>query len=359
MIRELFIPLISYVTAFNVFRYITFRSFMAALTALIICLVLGPPLIRWLRNYRLSQQIREDGPESHKKKVGTPTMGGILILFAVLFSSLIWMNFQNQASWIALFAMVAFGVVGFFDDVLKQRQRGTRGLEAKFKLYSQFIISIAVSVFIYMQGDDTTTLLYIPFLKDVSVDLSLMYIPFATVLLVGTCNAVNITDGLDGLAIGLVFMVTISFSILAYLSGHKNFSEYLQIPFLSSSGELTVISMALAGASVGFLWFNAHPAQIMMGDTGSMALGGMTGILAILIKKEIVLIICGGVFVLETVSIIIQIISYKLFKKRVFLMSPIHHHFELKGWSETQVVQRFWILGGVCAILSLLVLKIR
>ncbi len=359
MIRALLVPLTSYITGFNIFRYITFRSFMAALTALIVSLLLGPFLIKRLTAYRLSQQIRDDGPQSHKKKSGTPTMGGILIIFAVIFSSLLWMNFENQSSWIAIITMLGFGLIGFLDDALKQRQKGTKGLEAKFKLYSQFAISLLVSVFIYFQGDESASLLYIPFLKNVSVDLSLLYIPFTTLLLVATCNAVNVTDGLDGLAIGLVLMVSATFAILAYLSGHVEFAQYLQIPFIASSGELTVISMALAGASVGFLWFNAHPAQIMMGDSGSMALGGLIGILAILIKKEMVLIICGGVFVIETLSIIIQVISYKFFKKRVFLMSPIHHHFELKGWSETQVVQRFWILGGVCSILSLLILKTR
>ncbi len=359
MLREILLPLVSYFSGFNIFRYITFRSLMAALTAFLVSLLLGPFLIRWLTSYKLSQQIRDDGPKSHKKKVGTPTMGGLLIVFSVLLASTLWMNVTNMASWIVIGVMLAFGGVGFVDDMLKQRQQGSKGLEMRFKLYSQIVISLIASVVIYYLGDSSTTELYIPFFKDVSINLSYMYIPFASLLLVSTCNAVNFTDGLDGLVSGLVVMVAIAFALFAYISGHIEIADYLQIPFLATSGELAVISLALVGATVGFLWFNAHPAQVMMGDTGSMALGGMLGALAILTKKEILLIVCGGIFVIETLSIIIQIISYKFFKKRVFRMAPLHHHFELSGWSEPQIVQRFWILGGICTILSLLTLKIR
>jgi phospho-N-acetylmuramoyl-pentapeptide-transferase len=359
MLKELFLPLINKFTFFNIFQYITFRASYAAVTALFISLFLGPKLIAWLKKEKLGQEIRKDGPKSHQVKSGTPTMGGILIIFSIVVSVLLWQDIKNLFTWVSLFSVVGFGVIGFIDDYLKVYKKNSAGLQAKFKFIAQILLSTVIVTFIYVNSTEVTTLLYIPFFKFPVIDLSFFYIPFGVVLLVGTSNAVNLTDGLDGLAIGLVLMTGIAFAILTYLSGRADYAEYLQIPYIVGSGELTILSLAIVGSSVGFLWFNCHPAEIMMGDTGSLSLGGLLGVIALLIKKEILLIFVGGVFVLEALSVIIQVISYKTRKKRVFKMAPLHHHYELNGWNETKVVTRFWILGGLFVILSLSTLKIQ
>ncbi len=359
MLKELFLPLINKITFFNIFQYITFRASYAAVTALFISLFLGPKLIVWLKKEKLGQEIREDGPETHQVKSGTPTMGGILIIFSIVVSVFLWQDIRNLFTWVSLFSVIGFGAIGFIDDYLKVYKKNSAGLQAKFKFIAQILLSTVIVTFIYVNRTDTSTLLYIPFFKYPVIDLSFFYIPFGVLLLVGTSNAVNLTDGLDGLAIGLVLMTGIAFAILTYLSGRADYAEYLQIPYIQGSGELTILSLAIVGASVGFLWFNCHPAEIMMGDTGSLSLGGLIGVLALLIKKEILLIFVGGVFVLEALSVIIQVVSYKTRGKRVFKMAPLHHHYELNGWNETKVVTRFWILGGLFVILSLSTLKIQ
>lgn len=359
MFYEFVYPLVRYFSPLNVFQYITFRSAYAAITALLICFMLGPWIIRLLQAREYGQEIRMDGPKSHLSKSGTPTMGGIMIILGIVVSAVLWMDITRLYTWILLFAVLAFGLIGFTDDFLKIYRKNSAGMRWWVKIIGQFLVSIAVAVMLYTNQTDNTTLLYIPFIKEPILDLSFFYIPFAVLLLVFTSNAVNLTDGLDGLATGLVIMVGLTFAVLSYLAGRVDFAEYLQIPFLSGGGELTILSLALVGACVGFLWFNAHPAEIMMGDTGSLALGGVLGVMALMIKKEILLVVVGGVFVIEACSVIIQVVSYKLTKRRVFLMAPLHHHFELKGWAESKVVLRFWILGGLFAILSLSTLKLR
>ncbi len=359
MFREFLYPLVRYFTPFNVFQYITFRAAYAAVTSLLICFILGPSVISFLRRKEAGESIRPDGPQSHQAKSGTPTMGGIMINTAILFSVLLWMDFDSVYTWLGVIAVVGFGSIGFVDDYLKTYRRGSAGLRGWVKLGGQLVVSLLITLILYFHGGDAASLLFVPFIKQPLLDLSWAYIPFGVLLLVGTTNAVNLTDGLDGLASGLVIMVALAFTALAYLAGRVDFAEYLQIPFIPGAGELAVLCLAVAGACVGFLWFNAHPAEIMMGDTGSLALGGVIGIVAMLIKKEILLIVIGGVFVIEAASVIIQVVSFKLRKKRVFLMAPLHHHFELKGWPESKVVLRLWILGGLFTILSLSTLKIR
>ncbi len=359
MFRELLYPLVKYFSLFNIFQYITFRAAYAAVTALLISFVFGPKLIVWLRKKKAGQEIREDGPQTHLKKSGTPTMGGILINVSISVSVFLWQDIRNVYTWIALLGIVGFGLIGFVDDYLKVFKKNSVGMKAKFKLFAQTGLSFVIVMLIYMNQNDHTALLYLPFLKKAVADLSVLYIPLAVLFLVGTSNAVNITDGLDGLASGLIIMVGIAFAVLSYLSGRADYAEYLQIPYIQNSGELSILCLAVVGACVGFLWFNAHPAEVMMGDTGSLSLGGIIGIIALLIKKEILLLIVGGVFILEIASVIIQVASYKLTGKRVFKMAPLHHHFELKGWAESKVVIRFWILGGLFAILSLSTLKLQ
>ncbi len=343
----------------NIFKYITFRASYAAVTALFLALVLGPIVIRWLKKEKMGQVVRDDGPQTHKVKSGTPTMGGIFIIFSIVVSVLMWQDLRNGYTWITILAILGFGAIGFADDYLKFSRKNTAGLRAGYKMAAQLVVSAAIVLFIYFTRNENTTLLYLPFCKYPVLDLSWFYIPFGIIILVGSSNAVNLTDGLDGLAIGLVFLVGIAFAILAYITGRADYASYLQIPYIQGAGELAVLSLAIIGASIGFLWFNCHPAEVMMGDTGSLSLGGIIGLLAILLKKEILLILIGGVFVIEALSVIIQVISYKTRKKRVFLMAPLHHHFEQKGWKETKVVTRFWILGGLFVIFSLSTLKIQ
>lgn len=359
MLKELLFPLVRYFTPFNVFQYITFRAAYAAVTSLLICFIFGPAIIRGLTRLKAGEEIRNDGPATHQIKSGTPTMGGVMIIISIVVSALLWMDIRNLYTWMGVLATLGFGLLGFTDDFLKVVKKNSDGLRAKVKLLGQIAIGTAIAVILYTNRLETTTYLYIPFFKEPVLDLGILYIPFAVLLLVATSNAVNLTDGLDGLATGLVLMVALAFAMLSYLAGRVDFAEYLQIPYIPGGGELSILSLALVGACVGFLWFNAHPAEVMMGDTGSLALGGIIGVIALMIKKEVLLAIAGGVFVIEAASVIIQVVHYKLTKRRVFLMAPLHHHFELKGWAESKVVLRFWILGGLFAILTLSTLKIR
>lgn len=348
--------------ALNLFRYLTFRAGGAVVTALVVAFVVGPALIRWLkRKQREGQPIRDDGPESHLlTKKGTPTMGGLMILFAVLVSTLVWADLTNMFVWAVLLVTVGYGLLGFADDYLKVTKRNTKGVSGKGKLVAQFAIAAAASVMIsYTTLPELDNHLAVPFLKNVLLDMGFLYVPFAMVVMVGASNAVNLTDGLDGLAIVPVMIAAGVFMLISYLVGNAIFANYLQIHHVAGTGELTILCAALIGASMGFLWFNAPPAMIFMGDTGSLALGGALGAIAVATKHEIVLAIVGGLFVLETVSVIVQVASFKLTGKRVFRMAPLHHHFEKKGWAESTVVIRFWIIAGILAIAGLSTLKLR
>jgi phospho-N-acetylmuramoyl-pentapeptide-transferase len=355
---EFFYPLVEYWTALNVFRYITFRGAYAALCTLLFCFLFGAPIIEALRKLKIGQSIRDDGPATHLKKNGTPTMGGLLIILSVLVSMLLWMDLGSSKVWLTLIAFVVFGAIGFVDDFLKIKRRDSRGLPAWAKLVLQFLAAAAIVLYLYCHEKNSTAL-YLPFFKNPVADMGRLWIPFAVLLMVGESNAVNLSDGLDGLASGLLIFVFISLAILTYLSGRADYSQYLGIPYIPGAGELTVFCLAGVGACVGFLWFNAHPAEVFMGDVGSLALGGVISVISLLIKKEILILIAGGVFALEAASVIIQVAVYKMKKKRVFRMAPLHHHFELSGWAETKVVIRFWILGGLFAIIALSTLKIQ
>src|SRR6266850_2868068 len=348
-------------SALNVFRYITFRAAYAAITALLLCFVLGPPLIAWLRRVKLGQKVREEGPQTHLAKAGTPTMGGVLIVTAIVVPCLLWGNFHSRPLWIALGATVWLGAIGFLDDYLRVVKGFPKGLLGRYKLAGQIVLGLAVGLTLLWLPEPglpaTTT--HVPFLKFRFVDFGLLFVPFVVLVITGSSNAVNLTDGLDGLASGLVAIAALTFAGLCYLSGHAKFSEYLNISFLAYSGELTVFCAAVLGASLGFLWYNCHPADVFMGDTGSLALGGALGTVAVLIKREFWLLLVGGVFVAEALSVMIQVASFKLWGRRVFRMSPLHHHFELKGWAESRVVLRFYIVGALLALLSLSTLKLQ
>lgn len=359
MILEFIYPFVKYFTPLNVFRYLTFRSAYALITALLIAFLFGPHIIQALRRLKVGQSIRDDGPQSHLKKGGTPTMGGVMIIIGVLAAALLWQDLRNVNIWITLLAFTGFGVVGFIDDYLKVSRKNSEGLPPWAKLLGQFIVALAITLILYFMGDERISYLYLPFFKNPVIDLGILWIPFAVILIVGESNAVNLSDGLDGLAIGLVMLVFITLSILTYLSGRADFSEYLGIPYIVGAGELTVYCLAMVGACIGFLWFNSHPAEVFMGDVGSLSLGGVIATISLIIKKEILVLIIGGVFVLEALSVIMQVLSFKLRKKRIFKMAPLHHHFELSGWAETKVVIRFWILGGLFAIIALSTLKIQ
>jgi phospho-N-acetylmuramoyl-pentapeptide-transferase len=359
MILEFIYPLVKYFTPFNVFMYLTFRGAYAALTTLLICFMLGPRVIEGLRHLRVVQSVRQDGPESHLRKSGTPTMGGVFIVFSVIVSMLLWMDLQNWKVWLAMGALAAFAIIGFADDYLKVSRHNSEGLPAWGKLAGQFAIAAAVMLILYFSGEEHITALYIPFFKNSIVDLGVLWIPFGMLLIVGESNAVNFSDGLDGLLAGLLILVFITLALVTYISGRVDYASYLGIPYISGAGELTVFCFAAVGACVGFLWFNAHPAEVIMGDVGSLSLGGVVAVISLIIKKEILCLIIGGVFILEIASVIIQVVSFKLRKKRVFKMAPLHHHFELSGWAETKVVIRFWILGALFAIIALSTLKIQ
>jgi phospho-N-acetylmuramoyl-pentapeptide-transferase len=362
MLPDLLVPLSGEYQFFNLFRYITFRTGGATITALLICLLCGPAMIRWLKGHQAEgQPIRTDGPESHLvTKIGTPTMGGLLILGAFALSTLLWMPLSNPYLWPVLSVALAFGAVGSVDDWMKLRRRSHNGMSGRMKLVLQLLVAFAVTiVFVELSPAQLRYGVAVPFLKDTLVPLGLMYVPFAMLVIVGASNAVNLTDGLDGLAIVPVMIVAACFGLIAYLAGNVNFSSYLQINYVPGTGDLAVMCGALLGAGLGFLWFNAPPARVFMGDTGSLALGGALGAMSVATRHELVLAITGGLFVVETLSVILQVASFKLTGKRIFLMAPLHHHFERKGWAESTIVIRFWIIAVVLALAGLSSLKLR
>ena len=352
-------PLVKYFTPFNVFLYLTFRGAYAALTTLLICFIFGGRIIEALRGLKIGQAVRDDGPATHLAKTGTPTMGGVFIILSVLIAMLFWGDLSNTMIWLTIGAFVAFGAIGFLDDYFKVSRHDSKGLPVWGKLAGQFAVAITVVLYLYFSGGEHITALYIPFFKNPVLDLGALWIPFGVLLIVGESNAVNFSDGLDGLLAGLLILVFITLAFLTYITGRTDYSSYLGIPYIPGAGELTVFCLAAAGACIGVLWFNTHPAEVFMGDVGSLSLGGAVAVLSLIIKKEILILVIGGVFVLEIASVIIQVVSYKLRKKRVFKMAPLHHHFELSGWAETKVVIRFWILGGLFAIIAFSTLKIQ
>jgi len=361
MLYHLLYELRDSVSAFNVFRYITFRTAYAALTALLICFLVGPAYIRLMTRVKAGQYVRTEGPQSHHAKAGTPTMGGILIHLAVVVATLLWADVLNPYVWIVLFVTVAFGAIGFADDWFKLARRRSLGLTAKQKLALQGLVALlaggAISWLPTIHNSWSTVLTF-PFIKD-HLDLGWLYLPFVVFVIVGASNAVNLTDGLDGLAIGTTLIAAGTYAILTYAAGNFRIANYLRIAWVPGTGELAVFCGALVGASLGFLWFNAHPAEIFMGDVGSLAIGGAIGCLAVMIKQEILLVLVGGLFVIEALSVIVQVGSFRMTGRRVFRMAPIHHHFELSGWSETKVVVRFWIVALIFAVVSLSTLKLR
>jgi phospho-N-acetylmuramoyl-pentapeptide-transferase len=358
MLYSLLYPLHESFGVFNVFKYITFRSFGAMMTAMVLSLMLGAPFIKWLKAKAIGQSIRELGPESHYSKKGTPTMGGGLILGSILISTLLWSDLKNHYVWTSLFVLIGTGLIGWIDDYKKVVLKNSKGLSAKQKLVFQTLVAVAASIFLY-EFRDSPPVLKFPFFKDLSLDLGWFYIPFSTLVIVGASNAVNLTDGLDGLAVGPTITTSITFSILAYCAGNFVIAEYLQIPFVSGAGELAIFLASTGAACLGFLWFNAYPAEVFMGDVGALALGGALGVASVITKNELLLVICGGVFVLEAVSVMMQVASFKLTGKRIFRMAPLHHHFEKKGWHESKVTVRFWIISIMLALATLATLKLR
>lgn len=362
MLYHLLFPFADQISVFNVFRYLTFRTGAAVITALVVSFVFGPRLIQLLRSYQNGgQPIRDDGPESHLlSKKGTPTMGGFLILLAIVVSTLLWANLTNPYVWAALVVTVTFGIVGFLDDYLKVARRNSKGLPGKLKLVLQALMAAAATYYISTRLPPTlATTLAVPFFKSLLIDFGWVFLVFGTFVMVGSSHAVNLTDGLDGLAIVPVLIAAGVFALIAYLVGNTVFASYLQIHYVPGSGELAVFCGALVGGGLGFLWFNAPPAKVFMGDTGSLSLGGALGVVSVVTKHELVLAIVGGLFVLETVSVIVQVISFKLTGRRVFRMAPLHHHFEKKGWAESTIVIRFWIIASILALAGLATLKLR
>lgn len=346
------------ISAFNVFRYITFRTGVSFFTAFLVCWWLGPYFIRRLVNKQIGQSIREEGPQTHKKKAGTPTMGGGLILIGLLVPSILWVDLFNPLVWATLAITLGFGYIGYVDDYLKVSKKNTKGLSGKLRLCGEFAIALSViGVLVHTHG--FSTVVHLPFLKTIAFDLGWGYVVFAAVVIVGCANAVNLTDGLDGLAIVPVTINAGTLGIFAYVAGHATIAQYLQIPSVSGAGELTPLAAAMVAAGLGFLWYNTFPAQVFMGDIGSLSIGGFVGTMAVLTKNEILLVILGGVFVIEALSVISQVASFKLTGKRIFKMAPLHHHFELKGLTETKIIVRFWIISILLAILSLATLKLR
>ncbi len=359
MLYHLLYPLHESIGVFNVFRYITVRSIGGAVTAFLIMLLLGPWFIRQLKQHQIGQVVRDDGPETHLAKKGVPTMGGVLILAAITISSLLWARLDNPLVWLLLFVSLFFGMIGAIDDLQKIKKKSSDGLSAKGKLFLQVFGASVVGLFVLLHpGYDG--LLSVPFLKDIQPDLSWFYVVFAIFVIVGASNAVNLTDGLDGLAAGPTVITASVYLIFSYLAGHAILADYLQIPYVQGAGELAVFCGAMVGACLGFLWFNAYPAQIFMGDVGSLALGGALGGVAIIIKQEILLAIVGGIFVMEVISVILQVGYFKISHgKRIFLMAPFHHHFEKKGWHEPKVVVRFWIVSIILGLIAVATLKLR
>jgi phospho-N-acetylmuramoyl-pentapeptide-transferase len=358
MLYHLLYPLHELISFFNVFRYITIRTVYAILTALLISFVIGPWIIEKLRSFQMRQVVREDVPSRHLSKNGTPTMGGSLILLAFLLPTLLWADLTNRYIWIVLLTTLGFGGLGFFDDYKKVRDKNGMGIKARYKFPIQVAMGLVTSLVLFNTVGHDSRLIF-PFFKRIMPDLGSWYILFGMFVIVGTANAVNLTDGLDGLAIGPVLIASGTFILFCYLAGHFQFASYLQIPFVKGSGELTILCGALLGSGLGFLWFNTYPAQVFMGDVGSLALGAALGTIAVVTKQEFLLVIVGGIFVVETLSVIIQVISYKFRKKRVFRMAPIHHHFELKGWAEPKIIVRFWIIGIILGLIAIGTLKLR
>lgn len=359
MLYHLLYPLHEYHTIFNVFRYITFRTAYATLTALIISLILGPWVIKKLSRHRVGQYIREEGPSSHKSKEGTPTMGGILILFSALISTLLWVDLTNYYVWVVMFITFAFGMIGFVDDYTKLVRKNSKGLGAKTKLFIQSLVALTTAMILYSNPKFNSQLI-LPFFKKITPDIGWFYVIFILLVIVGCSNAVNLTDGLDGLAVGSVVIAYTVYLVFSYCAGHIKIADYLQIAYIARSGELAIFCGAMVGAGMGFLWFNAYPAQVFMGDVGSLALGASLGTVAVIIKQEIVLLLVGGMFVVEALSVIFQVGYFKATHgERILKMAPIHHHFELKGWSEPKIIVRFWIVGIILALLAISTLKLR
>tara|TARA_B100000749_G_scaffold279661_1_gene273154 strand:+ start:138433 stop:139509 length:1077 start_codon:yes stop_codon:yes gene_type:complete len=358
MLYTLLVDLADNVSAFNVFRYITFRTFITFFTSFVVCLAWGPFFIQRMVRKQVKQSIRDDGPQSHLKKQGTPTMGGTLILAGFFVPLLLWVDVFAPMVWGVSIVTLAFGAIGYWDDYLKVSKKNTKGLSGKLRLTLEFAVSGAVVAFLVYLGELSTSL-YVPFLKDVVFELGWFYVPFASLVIVGCANAVNLTDGLDGLAIVPVIVCAGTFMIFAYIAGHFQIAQYLAIPYISGAGELTPLAAAIVASGLGFLWFNSYPAQVFMGDVGSLSLGGFIGVMSVLTKNELLLVLLGGIFVVEALSVIAQVLSFKLTGKRVLRMAPIHHHFELKGLSETKIIVRFWIIAILLAVLSLATLKLR
>ncbi|TQV64811.1 MAG: phospho-N-acetylmuramoyl-pentapeptide-transferase [Halothiobacillaceae bacterium] len=360
MLTALFELLSHYYGGFNVFQYITLRAILGVLTALTIALMVGPWMIRRLAELKFGQQVRTDGPQTHLAKHGTPTMGGALILIAIGAATLLWGDLSNRYIWVVLLVTLGFGVVGWMDDWLKISKKNSKGLPARWKYLGQSVIGLTAALYLYaIAHTPAETALLIPMLKDVAIPLGMGYVVLTYFVIVGTSNAVNLTDGLDGLAILPTVMVAGALAVFAYLTGNIKFAEYLAIPYIPGVGELVVFCAAIVGAGLGFLWFNTYPAQVFMGDVGALALGAALGTVAVMVRQELVLFIMGGIFVLETVSVILQVASFKLTGKRIFRMAPIHHHFELKGWPEPKVIVRFWIITVILVLIGLATLKVR
>lgn len=352
--------LVQFDSGFTVFRYLTLRTILGVLTALFVSFILGPYLIRHLTNKQIGQSIRDDGPETHLEKTGTPTMGGLLILVSITFSTLCWANLSNRYVLIVLLVTLLFGVVGLIDDYKKVMHNNPKGLRAKYKYTAQSVIGLAAAIYLFQSATlPVETQLIVPFVKAFVFDMGWLYVVLAYFVIVGSSNAVNLTDGLDGLAILPTVMVAGALAIFAYATGHIRFAEYLGIPYVPGVGEVAVFCAAIVGAGLGFLWFNTYPAQVFMGDIGALALGAALGVVAVVTRQELVLFIMGGVFVMETVSVILQVSSYKLTGKRIFRMAPLHHHYELKGWPEPRVIVRFWIITVILVLIGLASLKIR
>jgi phospho-N-acetylmuramoyl-pentapeptide-transferase len=360
MLRYLAEWLTQFYSGFNAFSYLTLRAILAALTALVLSFIVGPPMIRKLAEHQVGQRVRSDGPQSHLSKAGTPTMGGALILVAIVAATLLWADLANRFVWIVLGVTVAFGLIGFWDDYLKLVVGDSRGLIARYKYFWQSVAGLGAAVAIYVLAHSPAeTTLYVPFFKDFVIPLGPFFIVLAYFVIVGSSNAVNLTDGLDGLAIMPAVLVAGALGVFAYASGNVVFANYLGIPYIAGSGEVLVICAGIVGAGLGFLWFNTYPAQVFMGDIGALALGAALGVIAVIVRQEIVLFIMGGVFVMETVSVILQVGSFKLRGKRIFRMAPIHHHYELKGWAEPKVIVRFWIITVILVLVGLATLKLR
>ena len=360
MLYNFFISLVDQFSALNVFRYLTFRTGLSVMSSMIIVFLIGAPFIKFIESHKFTGQIRDDGPANHiVKKSGTPTMGGILILIGILFGTLLWADLSNPYIWVLIMVSTSFGLLGAVDDYLKIKHKNSKGLSSLMKIIWQIILSLIAIFLLTHYGGEHLKNLYFPFFKNLTLHLGLFFIPFAIFIIVGSSNAVNLTDGLDGLATVPVMLVALSFTLICYVVGNTVFSEYLQIPYIVNVGESSIFCGAMVGSCLGFLWYNAPPAKIFMGDTGSLSLGGSLGAVSIISKHEIVLGIIGGLFVLETVSVIIQVVSFKLTGKRVFMMAPLHHHFEKKGWAESTVVIRFWIISIILALIGLATLKLR